>query len=325
MGSLSHADRCTPSLLVQFRKNILAGRAKPGLLRQHLTALNAAVEIGRATVRGAELGSTEIEFTPGPVEPGDYHFAVGTAGSATLVLQTVLPALLCAAGPSTVRLEGGTHNTYAPPFDFLAESFLPIINRMGPRVTAELERHGFYPAGGGRFTVRVEPTPGLRRIDLPERGPVQGRLARALVSQLDTNIANRELRIVSERLGWDQDSLRCETITDSAGPGNILMLRIASAHITEIITAFGERGVGAEKVAATAVEEAAEYLEADVPVGRHLADQLLIPMALAGGGRFRTTSPTRHTMTNAAVIREFLGITISIDKQERHVWEVNIA
>src|SRR5262245_57066518 len=137
-------------------ENIRAKRKKPGLMRQHLTAVNAARQVSSAGVDGAAIGSTELVFHPGTVRPGDYQFAVGTAGSTTLVLQTVLPALLCAGGSSRLSFEGGTHNPFAPPFDFLERAFLPLMNRMGPKVAATLERPGFYPAGGGRFTVTIE-------------------------------------------------------------------------------------------------------------------------------------------------------------------------
>src|SRR5512138_2046230 len=131
-------------------ENIRARRQKPGLMRQHLTAVNAAVEIGAAHVSGNTVGSSELTFAPTALRSGEYHFVVGTAGSCTLVLQTVLPALIIAEGSSEIRLEGGTHNPAAPPFDFLAGAFLPLLNRMGPDVRAALERPGFYPAGGGR-------------------------------------------------------------------------------------------------------------------------------------------------------------------------------
>jgi len=144
-------------------EKIRAGRAKPGLLRQHLTAVRAAGEIGRARIEGAELGSGQLTFVPDAVRPGAYDFAVGTAGSATLVLQTMLPALMLAGGPSQLRLEGGTHNTYAPPLDFLEKAFLPILRRMGPEVAVTLERFGFYPAGGGRSGPRGPALPQGRR------------------------------------------------------------------------------------------------------------------------------------------------------------------
>jgi RNA 3'-terminal phosphate cyclase (ATP) len=170
--------------------NIRAGRKRPGLMRQHLTAVQAAVEVGQARVRGAEVGSRDLTFEPKAIRAGDYHFSVGTAGSATLVLQTVFPALALAKGPSTVTVEGGTHNPMAPPFDFLARAFLPLIERMGPRCQAVLERPGFYPAGGGRFRVSVEPAPAFARLDLRERGEIRGRRATAVVALLARSIAD---------------------------------------------------------------------------------------------------------------------------------------
>ncbi len=121
--------------------NIRGKREKPGLMRQHLTAVEAACQIGDAECEGAAVGSSDIAFRPGTVRPGDYHFAVGTAGSTGLVLQTVLMPLLLAETPSRLVLEGGTHNMMAPPFEFIERVFLPVINRMGPRVEARLIRH----------------------------------------------------------------------------------------------------------------------------------------------------------------------------------------
>ena len=184
-------------------ERIRAGRKKPGLLRQHLTAVQAAVEVSGAHVSGAELGSRSLSFEPAHVRGGDYRLAVGTAGSATLVLQAVLPALLAAHEPSRLTLEGGTHNPYAPPFDFLAKTFLPILRQMGAVVDVALETYGFYPAGGGRFTAAIEPCPRLGRLALLERGQTQVH-ARALVALLGENIAKRELSVVRERLGIER-------------------------------------------------------------------------------------------------------------------------
>ena len=162
-------------------ERVRARREKPGLQRQHLTAVTAAAEVGRARVEGAAVGSQYFSFEPGKVAAGDYTFRIGTAGSTTLVLQTVLPPLMIADGPSLLTLEGGTHNVHAPPFDFIQRAFIPLVNRTGPNVAAELQRYGFYPPGGGKLTVLIEPTGQRRRIDLTERGRVCSRLARALV------------------------------------------------------------------------------------------------------------------------------------------------
>lgn len=295
-------------------ERIRAGRQKPGLRRQHLTSVRAAAAVGHARVEGAELGSPELVFRPGPVEGGDYSFAVGTAGSACLVVQTILPPLLTASGPSTVVIEGGTHNPFAPPFDFLARVFLPQLARMGARVQAQLDRPGFYPAGGGRIRIHVEPASALEPLTLLERAPIDRRRAVAMVSRLPRHIAQRELAVVQEKLGWSAHELEMVEVTDSVGPGNVLMLEVSDGAVTEIVTAFGKPGLRAEVVAERAVREMRQYLESGVPVGAHLADQLLLPLALAGGGTFRTAPLSAHSTTNIGVIREFLPVPIAVDE-----------
>ncbi len=173
-------------------ENIRARRERGGLLRQHLTAVRAAVEICDGQVEGASLGSTALTFKPGRVKSGDYHFAIGTAGSGTLVLQTVLPALMTADGRSRIVIEGGTHNQSAPPFHFLERAFLPLVRRMGPKVTVQLERYGFYPAGGGRFLAEIQPSGVLQPFDLAERGEIVSRGVTAIVANLPRHIALRE-------------------------------------------------------------------------------------------------------------------------------------
>ncbi len=303
-------------------ERIRAKRQKPGLLRQHLTAVEAAKAVGCAEVAGAALGSQTLEFRPGPVTPGNYRFAVGTAGSATLVLQTVLPSLLTASGASTLTLEGGTHNPLAPPFDFLERSFMPLIQQMGPRVELELRRPGFFPAGGGRFQVRIEPVKQLARLDLAGRGPVRKRHARAWLSKLPPQVAERELAVVREELGWRAEECSVEDVAHPTGPGNALVLELEAEHVTGIFTGFGERGRPAEEVARGAIAAAQVWLEADVPVDEHLADQLLAPMALAGGGSFRTTQPSLHATTNAAIIQRFLPVAIRFGQESGAVWSV---
>jgi RNA 3'-terminal phosphate cyclase (ATP) len=310
---------------VPFRiVGIRARRARPGLMRQHLTALEAAAAISRAEVRGAFAGAHEITFRPQKPKGGSYSFSVGTAGSATLVLQTILPALLLAEERSSLVLEGGTHNPHSPPFDFLARVFLPIVRSMGPRVDAVLERPGFYPVGGGRFRVSIVPVRALERIDILERGSIRSRHARAVVAGLPETIAEREVRVLAERLGWDRSLLRAETVRGARGSGNVVMIEIESEHLTELFTGFGERGVLAEAVAESVAAEASEYLEAGVPVGAHLADQLLLPMALAGGGSYRSLAPTLHTRTQAEVLRTFLGSETRMRQEDGKAWLIEI-
>lgn len=305
-------------------ENIRAGRKRPGLMRQHLTAVNAAAEIGNARVSGIAIGATAFTFTPQTLRSGRFHYAVGSAGSCTLVLQTILPALIIADGPSEIVLEGGTHNPYAPPFDFLVKAFLPLVDKMGPQVGARLEKPGFFPAGGGRIRVNVEPVKTLRPLILTDRGAIRRQMARAAVSNLPLSIAHRELKAVGEKLGWEPSCLQAVTIENSRGPGNVLTIEIESEALTEVFTGFGERGVSAEKVAARAADQALDYLALHVPVGRYLADQLLVPMAISGGGKLLTVPPSRHTRTNIDIIRHFMDVTGEIHANEHGQWEIKV-
>ncbi len=288
-------------------EKIRANRNKPGLMRGHLTAVEAARAVSGAAVEGAEIGSTKLVFAPKAITPGAYTFKVGTAGSITLVGQTVLFPLMTAKGPSHLVLEGGTHNPFAPPYDFLAESFLPIISRMGPKIAATLHRPGFYPAGGGRMEIHIEPVSSLKRFALTECEAAVAWSAEAVGARIDAKICERELASLKKRVPFIE---RTEIVMreDSLGPGNVLMVEAASATHTEVFVSFGERGVGADLVAERAANQVKRYVAANVPVGPHLADQLLIPLAMAGGGRFLTVKPTRHTTTNMEVISRFMEV-----------------
>ncbi|RPH64248.1 MAG: RNA 3'-terminal phosphate cyclase [Myxococcaceae bacterium] len=299
-------------------ERIRAQREKPGLMRQHLAAVYAARDVCRAEVEGAELASGTLRFEPRAVRPGSYHFAVGTAGSACLVFQTVLPALLTAPEPSHLTFEGGTHNPHAPPFEFLERVFLPLLSRMGPRVTARLDRHGFVPAGGGRFGVDVASCKKLQPLQLLDTGAVRARSARSVICKLPAHIAERELTIVRECLGWSEEECRIEAV-DAQSPGNVLLLEVTRDPTGELVAGFGERGVPAEKVAEVAVRRLLAYLEARVPVGVHLADQLLLPMALAGEGAFHTLPLSAHARTNVAVIEAFGIARFVIEERGRGV------
>jgi RNA 3'-terminal phosphate cyclase (ATP) len=304
--------------------HIRASRKKPGLLRQHLTSVQAAARISGASVVGDRLGSQDLEFSPGQITPGSCQFDVGSAGSATLVLQTILLPLALASGETTIDLSGGTHNPLAPPFEFLDRTFFPVLKAMGARISATLVRPGFYPKGGGRMRITVSPTKRLEPLDLMERGAIRQEQARAIVAGLPRHIADREIRTVAEILGWESSKLQVESLDTRFGPGNVLLLVIASEHITEVFTGFGERGVSAEKVAERVCRQVRRYLDADVPVGEHLADQMLLPLAIAGSGRFRTLPLTPHTMTNIAVIERFLDVRVVCEPASEKSWVVQL-
>ncbi len=287
--------------------NIRANRDKPGLMRQHLTAVKAAAEISGASVEGAELGSRSLSFRPSKVRAGDYSFAIGTAGSCTLVLQTVLPPLLLAASESRVRITGGTHNRASPPFDFLQRSFLPLVARLGPAVELELASYGFYPRGGGEIRARITPVPRLAPLELKTRGAFVGGKAEAYVAGLPGHIARRELEVVGQTLGWGPEQLHLRGLPSDLGPGNAVTVTVEHEHVTEVFTGFGEKGVRAEEVAMGAANEAAAYLSSLAPVGEHLADQLLLPLALGEGGQFVATNASSHLRSNAAIVQRFTG------------------
>ena len=299
-------------------ENIRANREKPGLMRQHLTAVEAAATVGGCSVGGVGVGAKTLRFEPGKVRGGNYVFRIGTAGSATLVLQTVLPALMLAEEPSTVMLSGGTHNSMAPPFDFLQRVFLPMVNRLGPTIEAKLLRHGFYPAGGGEFRVDICPVPKLTGLCLTQRGETLSRSGRILISRIPEHVAHRERKTLAGRMNWAESEIVIEEIRNSAGPGNVVMLSLESEHVTELFTAFGSRGVRAEEVAAQAAEMFQEYAVRDAPVGEFLADQLLLPLGIAAWqgseySEFLTGPLSPHATTHIDILRRFLDIDIQAE------------
>ena len=296
--------------------NIRAGREKPGLLRQHLLAVQAAAAICGARTTPLALRAASLEFVPGHIRGGDYRFAIGSAGSCTLVLQTLLPALLHADGPSTVRISGGTHNPMAPPVHFLQRAYGPILQQMGAEVEIALQRYGFHPAGG-EVIATVQPCPRLRPIALLQRGERKAGYAESVLAGVHVNVAQRELERVAEGMGWSGKQLRIVGLPAEQGPGNVLLLTLEHEHVTEMFTSFGEKYLLAESVAKRLLNEVRAYLKTDAAVGEHLADQLLLPMALAGGGTFTCSKVSQHALTNAEVISRFLPVRITFEQQER--------
>jgi len=303
--------------------DIRANRPKPGLRRQHLTCVLAAAAISGATVTGGVLDSRDVTFVPKEVRGGDYRFDVGSAGSTMLVLQTILTPLMTATAPSTITLEGGTHNFGAPPFPFLAKTFLPLINRMGPRVELRIDRAGFAPRGGGRAVVQITPA-SLKPLHLQARGPVRRTAARATIAGLPRSIAERELQLIARVLKLAAHDLAIEELPADQGPGNLVTVDVESEHLTEVFTAFGAKGIEAEEVARDAARQAKRYIDLDVPVDEHLADQLLLPLALAKGGGYLTGDLSLHATTNIQTLRQFIDVPIAVRQVARHQNEVRI-
>jgi RNA 3'-terminal phosphate cyclase (ATP) len=312
-------------------RRIRARRPKPGLMRQHLACVNAAVAISGAKAEGAELGSQQLVFEPGAVRPGDYSFNVGTAGSCSLVLQTILPPLMMAQSTSRVVLGGGTHNPMAPPFHFLERCFAPLLSRLGVGLALELRRMGFYPAGGGEFSALITPaTGGLVPVDLIERGALRGAYAECLAPGLPSRVASRELEAVGRLLGWTPEQLIAPAVRQNEGPGNALMATLVHEHVTELVTAFGEKGVSSEAVAASLSKEVQAFQRAAGALGPHLADQWMLPLALAVVGTkkpasFTCTEMTDHSSTNIGVIEAFLPVQFEVAESDPSLWRVSVA
>ena len=309
---------------------IRAKRPKPGLMRQHLTCVQAAQAVCSAQVEGAAIGSQTLHFAPGSVVGGDYAFNVGTAGSCTLVLQTVLPALMRAAVPSRVTLGGGTHNPLAPPYHFLARSFAPLLRRLGVSIGLDLKRHGFYPAGGGEIAATIHPSAAkLVPVNLTERGARQEAYAECLAPGLRRSVATRELETLGAALGWSDEQLRAPGVRQDEGPGNALMATLAHAHVTEVFTSFGERGVSSEQVADSLANDVRRYLSSNGALGPYLADQWMLPLALAVAdsgvaAEFTCCEVTQHASSNAGVIGRFLPVGFEIAPIEAG-WRVRLS
>ncbi len=295
--------------------NIRANRPKPGLMRQHLAAVQAAATVCGADVSGAAPGSQTLQFAPGAIRSGDYAFAIGTAGSCTLVLQTVLPALLAADAPSTVSISGGTHNAMAPPVHFLQRAWGRVMAQMGADIDIALNRFGFYPAGGGEVHATVQPCAQLRPFELLERGPRRHGYAESFIAGVPSSVAVRELAVLGAGMGWRDEQLLHRGLPGEQGPGNALLLTLEHEQVTEVFAGFGEKSVRAEIVAKHVLQQVRAYLMSSAAVGEHLADQLMLPMALAGGGCFSTSVLSSHALTNADVISRFLPVSFHFEQQ----------
>lgn len=300
---------------------IRAKRPKPGLLRQHLTAVYAAKSVGSAEVHGDELGSSRIEFKPRGLRGGIYEFSVGTAGSSVLVAQTILVPLLFSLEPSSVIVNGGTHNPFSPPFDFFTKAYGSLLKQMGAKVEFSIKQHGFFPAGGGEIRIDILPCTNLVSLHL-EPQKVQKVSAQILHSHLPLQIAQREYEVICRELDLTENNVKLVVLENALGPGNVVMTEVQFQSYSEISTSFARRGVLAERVARESTQELKGFLESGATIGDHLADQVLLPMALAGGGSFSCPVITEHFNSNISVIQKFLPYTQVKTLREGKVWKV---
>jgi len=294
--------------------SIRAGRKKPGLRPQHLAAARAAAAIGQARLTGDALGSRELTFEPGGVKGGEHRFEVGTAGSTSLVLQTIFLPLALGNSPSQVTITGGTHVPWSPSYHYLAGVWLPMMRRIGLEAELSWSSAGYYPAGGGEIRARIQPSGPIQPLDLRDRGELRRVEGVSLVSNLPRHIAERQRRRAEQMLASLEVPIAIEEQQPpSPGKGTAVCLQARFDHSIAGFTGLGAPGKPAERVADEAVSAFWAFLHGDGAVDRYLADQILLPLALARGeSRYRTEQFTRHLLTQAAVIRAFALADIAI-------------
>jgi RNA 3'-terminal phosphate cyclase (ATP) len=286
--------------------NLRAGRQKPGLRPQHLAAVKAAQKISGSEADGATVGSSELLFFPRPAAPGDYRIDIGTAGSTSLVFQTLLPALLPLDRPSRLSITGGTHNPKSPCFDFIKTCFLPLLSSLGILVEPKISRHGFFPRGQGEVSFTVHPWKHRNKI-LQMSAPAEWQEpeVKILLAGLEMHIAEREQAEVVERLAINPDRVKIDFLPSDQGPGNTVLINYLNKDgRTEIFTGYGEPGKRAERVASEVCREAKNFSRSKAQLDPYLADQVLLYLA-TGGGEFTTNQISSHFRTNLQVIREF--------------------
>jgi RNA 3'-terminal phosphate cyclase (ATP) len=304
-------------------KNIRAGRSPRGLRAQHVTAIRAAADICGAEVSDARVGSGEITFDPGgPARAGGYEWAVGTAGSVTLVLQTVLLPLALAEGTSSVKVHGGTHVPFSPSGHYLRDVTMPMLLSLGANIEIYMEMYGWVPEGGGTISAFARGPARLTGLDRRQRGPIERVIGTAvgcnLPSHIPQRIANRAINLLGVALEAPLDIRPLRTRSISTGAGLFLAVEYTNGRAG--FGTLGRKGMPSEVVAEQAVTELLEFDASGAAVDRHLADQLVVPLALAEGESVLSTDAiTPHLLTNIAVVRAFLDRPIEVDEQARTV------
>ncbi len=295
--------------------NIRLNRKKPGLQPQHLKCVEAATAITKADQKGAAIGSTRLIFSPGKAIAGDYQVDIGTAGSTSLVLQTIFLPLAFSERESTITITGGTHVPWSPVFHYLDLQWLPILRRLGFNIKITLKQAGFYPRGGGRIIAHIKPASRLKPLDLLERGKLTKIWGISAAANLDASIIERQKNQILKRLSGR--NIKCD-IQKEAMPSKwkntMALLYAGYENGGGCFTALGALGKRAEKVADEAVDALLEYLDTSACVDKYLADQLLLPLVFINGkSHYRTAQITRHLLTNREVIQQFTNVGIRIE------------
>lgn len=294
-------------------------------MRQHLTCVQAATKISNANTSGAEINSTEILFAPNKIKTGAYEFRIGTAGSTALLFQTLLPALSSINGTSSLTLHGGTHNPLAPTADFISHSFLPQVKKMGIDVDFNCEKIGFAPAGGGRINATIHgSTQKLKPLNLIKRGPLIKQSAEVLSGNVRAKVAKKELEYLKQHLNWNDQCYSIREANEIDGSGNLIALNAQYPEHSLYITSHGADNKSSFRVAQDAIKHLTTFSNSNAAIHSRLADQLLLPLALAGSGSISTNGLSNHLKTNIQTIEQFLQIKFKITEKEKGETLINL-
>ena len=303
--------------------NVRGRRAKPGLQPQHLASVRAAAALCDAVVSGDAVGSTFLSFAPqAPVKPGEYRFDIGTAGAATLVVQTVLVPLALARGDSKVTVTGGTHVPHSPPIEYLEAVYLPALRRAGLDAALSYSAAGFYPRGGGQVEVEISACAALQPLDLNERGRLENLRAFVVTSNLPAHVAERGAATIEQAMKAIGRRVVIEPREKSGpGPGAAVILSAQCQNGLAAWSSIGELRKPMEKVAQAPCQEFLRWWKAGAAQGtacdEHLADQLVLPLCFARGqSLWSTPVVTEHLRTVLQVAQRFLPIEAHLEERE---------
>jgi RNA 3'-terminal phosphate cyclase (ATP) len=304
--------------------DIRAGRKKPGLAAQHLQCVKAMVQICNAEVSGAEIGSSSLTFYPGEIKSGDYCFEIKTAGSTSLVLQTIFLPLSLAKKHSSITIRGGTHVPFSPCFNYLKEHWLYYLKKIGFDAELEISRAGFYPKGGGEINIYIKHTRKVYPLELTARGRLLKVRGISAVSNLDSGIADRQRKQAISHLSKINIIPEIDVVDMPAfGRGTMLLLIGEFENSQCCYFSLGAIGKRAEKVADEACDELGHFLATTAVIDEHLADQIILPLSRAEGtSRFITPKITQHLLTNAEIINLFSNTTIDINGNQGEKGEI---
>ena len=306
--------------------NIRKNRKKPGLMPQHLMGIRSLKLISNARVEGDSGGSTELFFAPSEVKPGDYFFDIGTAGSTSLLLQAILPPLIFAKNSSSITLKGGTHVPLSPTFHYISAIFFPVLKKLGMEVKATIESYGFYPKGGGKVHVDITPSDALDAVSFLEKGDIKKVYGLSGVGNLPLSIAERQKKAALAILASRGINAEIKTISvPTPGQGTFAFLRAETEKCFAGFSSLGERGKKAELVGEEAAQQFLNYYSTSACLDHHLADQIVLYLAVAQSeSSFTTSEISGHLLTNLWVIEKFLDTRYRVEGERGKPGKITI-